>query len=246
MVRRWRRPRVFAIVLTIAGIALFVWLGQWQTRRAHEKTELFAAFAGAAQQEPVPLVQARQQKASLRYPLVRVSGRYDPQHAYILDNQVRDGHAGVMLFDVFEPSDGSVPLLTNRGFLARDARGARPQVPPPPVGEQTLTALYAPPPGSGLRLGGNALPQQSTSPKTSIYIDVGEISADLGHPLDGHVLLLLPASGDSSSAAFVREWKPEVFPPERHLAYAFTWFLFAAVCAATFVILHWRKQEESQ
>ncbi len=233
-------------MLTIAGIALFVWLGQWQTRRAHEKAELFAAFAGAAQQTPVTIEQARQQKASLRYPLVRVSGRYDPQHAYILDNQVRDGRAGVMLFDVFEPSDGSLQMLANRGFLARDARGARPQVPMPPAGEQTLTALFAPPPGSGLRLGGNALPHQQAWPKTSIYIDVAEIAADLGRPLDQHVLLLMPASGDTSSAAFVREWKPEVFPPERHLAYAFTWFLFAVVCAATFVIVHWRKQEAPQ
>jgi cytochrome oxidase assembly protein ShyY1 len=232
--------------LTIAGIALFVWLGQWQTRRAHEKTELFAAFAGAAQQVPVAIEQARQQKAALRYPLVRISGRYDPQHAYILDNQVRDGHAGVMVFDVFEPTDGSLPLLANRGFLARDARGAYPQVPSPPAGEQTLTALYAPPPGSGLRLGGNALPQQQTWPKTSIYVDIAEVAADLGHPLDGRVLLLMPMSGDASDDAFVREWKPEVFPPERHLAYAFTWFLFAVVCAATFVILHWRKQEEPQ
>jgi surfeit locus 1 family protein len=246
VVRRWRRPRAFAIVLTIAGIALFTWLGQWQTRRAHEKSELFAAFAGAAEQAPVSIEQARRQTASLRYPLVRVSGHYDAQHAYILDNQVRDGRAGVMRFDVFEPSDGGVPLLANRGFLARDARGTRPRVSPAPVGEQTLLALYAPPPGSGLRLGGNALPQQPTWPKTSIYIDLAEISVDLGRPLDQRVLLLMPASGDASGDAFVREWKPEVFPPERHLAYAFTWFLFAVVCAATFVILHWRKQEEPQ
>jgi len=36
----------------------------------------------------------------------------------------------------------------------------------------------------------------------------------------------------------VREWKPEVFPPERHYGYAFTWYTFAAVVAATFFILH--------
>jgi surfeit locus 1 family protein len=236
---------VLAIGLTCTGIALFAWLGQWQTRRAHEKVELFAAFAGAAQQTPVALAQARLETGALRYPLVRLSGHYDPQHAYVLDNQVRDGHAGVMLFDVFEPSEGGALLLANRGFLARDAHGARPTVPPPPAGEQTLTALYAPPPGSGLRLGGNALPKQPAWPKTSIYIDIAEISADLGRTLDPRVLLLTE-SGAGADGAFVREWRPEVFPPERHLAYAFTWFLFAVVCAATFVILHWRKPENPQ
>jgi cytochrome oxidase assembly protein ShyY1 len=164
----------------------------------------------------------------------------------VLDNQVRAGRAGVMLFNVFEPTDGSAPLLVNRGFLARDARGEHPPLPPPPTDLQTLIALYAPPPGSGLRLGGNALPRQPTWPKTSIYIDINEISADLGRRLDPRVLLLMPAGESGSGAMFVREWKPEVFPPERHLGYAFTWFMFAVVAAAIFVILHWREQENPQ
>jgi len=236
---------LFAIALTLAGIASFIELGLWQTKRAHEKTELFAAFAGIAQQQPGSLVAARASGTPSHYPLVRVDGHFDPDHAYILDNQVRDGRAGVMLFDVFAPVDGGAALLANRGFLPRDARGARPSVPPPPFGDQTITALYAPPPGSGIRMGGNALPAQSAWPKTSIYFDIGEIAADLGRPLDPRVLLLMPASTDAGGGTFVREWKPEVFPPERHLAYAFTWYLFAAVCAAAFVIVHWRQQEKS-
>jgi surfeit locus 1 family protein len=232
---------LFAIALTLAGIASFIALGLWQTRRAHEKTELFAAFAGIAQQQPGSVGAARVSGTTSHYPLVRVAGRFDPDRAYVLDNQVRNGRAGVMLFDVFEPGEGGPALLANRGFLPRDARGARPQVPSPPSGEQSLTALYAPPPGSGIRLGGNALPAQTVWPKTSIYLDVDEIATDLGRPLDPHVLLLMPASADTGGNAFVREWKPEVFPPERHFAYAFTWYLFAAVCAAAFVIVHWRK-----
>jgi surfeit locus 1 family protein len=57
--------------------------------------------------------------------------------------------------------------------------------------------------------------------------------------------VLLQLSGDGD-ARFVREWKPEVFPPERHYGYAFTWYTFAAVVAATFMILHRRKREETR
>ncbi len=242
MARHWRRPGAPAVLLTCAGIALFIGLATWQLRRARDKTALFAAFAHATEQTPVSLDQARRATKPVRVPLVRVSGRYDPQHAYVLDNQVRDGRAGVMLFDVFEPADGGVPVLVNRGFLARDARGARPVVPPPPAGRQELTALYAAAPGTGLRLGGDALPAQQAWPKTSIYIDPAEISRDLGRKLDSRVLLLLPAAG----SAFVREWTPQVFPPQRHLGYAFTWFTFAAVAVVIFVSLHWRKDEPSQ
>lgn len=239
MARRWRRPSWFAIFLTLAGVAFFVQLGLWQVNRAHEKERLFAAFAGVAEQVPVGLDQARRETEPSRYPLVRVSGHYDATHAYVLDNQQRDGHAGVMVFDVFEPVDNSVPLLVNQGFLARDARGERPPTPAPPAGEQTLLALYAPVPSSGLRMGGNALPGQHAWPKTSIYIDRDDISADLGRHLDARVLLLMPSAG----SPFVREWRPEVFPPERHFAYAFTWFTFAGVAIVMFVILHWRKED---
>lgn len=239
MARHWQRASWFAIFLTLAGIAFFVRLGVWQVDRAHQKERLFAAFAGAAEQEPIDLDQGRREADSLRYPLVRLSGHYDVAHSYVLDDQQRGGHAGIMVFDVFEPSDGSVPLLTNQGFLARDVRGQRPPIPAPPAGAQTLLALYAPLPGSGLRLGGNALPTQHSWPKTSIFLDINDISADLGRHLDPRILLLMPTAG----SPFVREWKPDVFPPERHFAYAFTWFTFAGVAIVMFVILHWRTEE---
>ena len=91
-----RHPHPAAIAATLAGIALFIALGTWQVRRAHEKEALFAAFDGAVHQPPMPLEQARRE-AGTRYPLVDVKGRFDPLRAYVLDNQVRDGRAGVML-----------------------------------------------------------------------------------------------------------------------------------------------------
>lgn len=237
--RRWHAPGVASVMLALAGIALFLALGSWQVRRAHEKEALFAAFDAVAGQTPITLDRAREQASATTYPLVEIAGSYDADHAYVLDDQVRDGKAGVMLFDVFSPSAGGVSLLVNRGFLARDARGALPSIPAPPTGVRTLRALYAPPPGSGVRLGGNALPRQARWPKTTIYLDVAEVSADLGRALDPRVLL--ETDSDDAAAGFVREWRPEVFPPARHYAYAFTWFAFCAVVAVTFVGLHWKK-----
>lgn len=237
MTRAWHRPRAFAIVLTLAGVALFLALANWQFRRAHEKEALFAAFAQAATQEAVTLAQARREASPMRYPTVRVEGRIDPRRQYLLDNQVRDGRAGVMVFGVFEPAEGGVALLVNRGFLARDAHGSL-AIPPAPAGVTTFTALYAPPPGAGLRMGGDRLPQQQEWPKTVIYLDLDEIAADAGRELDPQVLLQL----GQGEAGLVREWTPAVFPPVRHLGYAWTWLTFAAVAVATFLILHWRKQ----
>jgi cytochrome oxidase assembly protein ShyY1 len=240
MADRWHRPRAFAIALTLAGVTAFVLLGGWQLRRAHEKEALFAAWAHAEEQAPITLAQARRDADATRWPLVEVDGTFEPARAYILDDQVRNGRAGVMLFEVFVPSAGGDALLVNRGFLPRGVRGDSPQLPPVPQGTQRLRALYAPPPGAGIRLGGNALPRQPGWPKTTIHVDLGEIAADLGRKLDPRVLLQV--SADTGDHGFLRSWKPEVFPPERHYGYAFTWFTFAGVVVATFAILHRKKR----
>jgi cytochrome oxidase assembly protein ShyY1 len=240
--RRWRRPRAFAVVLCLAGVALFIALGSWQWRRGQEKAELFAAFDRGFAQAPIALEQARREAGGAVYPHVVVRGSYvEPDYEYELENQVRDGRVGVMAFALFQPAGGGDPLLVNRGFLPY-ASGERryPDLPPLPRGEVSLSGLYAPPPGAGLRLGGNGLEVQKY-PKRVIYLDLAEVGADLDRRLDPRVLLLLPEPGAAESARFVREWRPEVFPPERHYGYALTWFTFAAVVVATFAILHWRK-----
>ena len=238
MDRRWHTPRPFAVLLAVIGVAAFVWLGRWQVHRAGEKEQLFAAYAGAASQTPVTLEAARRITDATRYPLVRVHGHYDTTHTYVLDDQAREGSVGSIAYAIFEPADGSNALVVERGFVAGKVRGEAPPIPPLPTGELEITALYTPPPGSGLHLGGNALPRQTAWPKRSIYLDVNDVAADAGRSLDAHVLKLAPEEG----SGFVRVWRPDVFPPERHRAYAFTWFTLAAVVAAVFVGMHWRKQ----
>lgn len=237
MARRWTPPSWFAVVLVVTGVCAFTALGFWQLDRARAKQELLAAFAGSAGKAPITLDEARRSAAGPIHPRVTVSGRFDTLRGYVLDDQVRDGRQGTIAYAIFEPRDGSDLLLVNRGFLARTASAAHAQVPPLPEGGQQLVGLYAPAPGSGLRLGGNALPAQSTWPKLTIYIDPGEIAQDLGRRVDTRVLLLDadPASG------FVREWTPQILPPERHRGYALQWFSFALAAIVIFIVLHWRR-----
>ena len=239
MSRRWKSPSWFALALVVLGVAAFSTLGFWQLRRAADKELLLAAFAGAATRAPLTLDAARRSAAGPGHPRVRVRGTFDPVRGYVLDDQVRDGRRGTMLYAVFEPAGSEAALLVNRGFMPRTAAGERPGVPPLATGEQELVGVYAPPPGSGLRLGGNPLPAQVQWPKLTIYIDLDEIGADLGRSVGDRVLLLDadPASG------FMREWAPQVLPPERHRGYALQWFSFALAALVIFIVLHWRRKE---
>lgn len=234
----WRRPSLFAIVLMVVGVAAFVWLGFWQLRRADEKQQLLDAFSLAGSATPVSLAQARRDEKPQFYPRVAVSGRYDDQHVYLLDNQTRAGRVGVVVWMLFQPDEGGPTILVDRGFLVqRDARD-KPKIPALANHVATLTGLYAPPPGIGLRMGEDALAGQVTWPKSTIRIDREEIEKDSGRTLDERVLLLDadPASG------FERHWTPEVMVPDKHRAYALQWFSFAIAALVIFVVLHRRRE----
>ena len=67
------------------------------------------------------------------------------------------------------------------------------------------------------------------------------IAHGAGRSIDAKILLLAP----DAASGFVREWRPDVFPPERHRGYAFTWFTLAAVVVIVFVGMHWRKDNST-
>lgn len=226
------------MALLVVGVAASVWLGFWQLRRADEKQRLFDAYAMAGTAKPVSLAQARRDETPQHYPRVSVSGRYDSRHVYLLDNQTREGRAGVIVWMVFQPDDGGPSILVDRGFLIQVDPVNKPPIPPLVEVAATLTGLYAPPPGIGFRLGGDSLPGQSSWPKTTIRIDRDEIANDSGRTLDTRVLLLdaEPASG------FERHWTPEVMVPDKHRAYALQWFSFAIAALVIFVVVHRRRK----
>ena len=54
------------------------------------------------------------------------------------------------------------------------------------------------------------------------------------------------AQVDNRQYRFLREWTPQILPPERHQGYALQWFTFALAALVIFLVLHWRRvQPES-
>lgn len=228
--------------MTAFGVAAFCALGVWQLDRAAQKRQLFAAFANAANSPVLDFAQASAAvQDAQRYPHLRVTGHYLPDRGYWLDEQFSGDRVGVHALGVFAIDGQNDLLLVDRGWLAWDHMpGTAPVAPALPAGEIALTGLYAPFPGGGLRVGGNALPGQTAWPKLTLFLDAKAIAADLGTAVEPRILLLDPEPG----SGFERVWKPQVFPPERHIGYAFTWFCFAAVAIAILIVTHRIKVEK--
>lgn len=238
MLRRWHTPSLLAWLLLALGLAAFTSLGAWQWSRAAQKQALLAAFADAERAAPRPFDVVAAESAPAVHPRVSVRGRFIADRSYLLDGQMREGRAGVMALAVFEPEGSQLRLLVNRGWRAwSHTDAAPPSLPPLPSGVLELRGLYAPPPGGGLRVGGNALATQTSWPKLTLYLDLHEIADDLGGGVYPRLLLL---DADTASG-FVREWTPALMPPERHRGYAVQWWSFALVSLVIFIALHWRK-----
>lgn len=233
---RLRRPGVFAVLLTLFGVAVFCALGVWQLRRAEYSETQFARFRAAATAPLVSLPAAVADPRSGDYPHVDVTGYFDVHRVYLLDDQMRQGRLGVMVFVPFQPVDARRTLLVNLGFLARMAPDATrlPELPPIPADEVRIVGTYAPPPLPGLKLGGNPLVRETAWPKLVTFIDVGQIAADLHRDVYPHVLLLDP----DPHTAYIRTWTANVMPPARHRAYALQWFTFALAAIVIFLVLH--------
>lgn len=235
-----RRPTPFAVALMLAGIAIFVALGTWQLHRADEKEILLARFAQAAHAPLQSLASIEDNPPPTSYPHVKVRGRFDAQHVYLLDDQTHADRLGIEAFAPFTPDNRDEALLVNLGFLPRQGVDqSLPQLPPIPVQEITLTGIYAPPPRPGLKLGGNPLPLQRAWPKLVTWVDLSNIGEDLHRTLYPRVLLL---DADPASP-YLRQWTPDAMPPARHRAYALQWFTFALAAIVIFFVMHRRNSE---
>jgi surfeit locus 1 family protein len=239
-----RRPAWWSVLLTIAGVLVFVRLGIWQLHRADEKEELLRRYAAAASMPVQDFAVAAANAADNVYPRVRVQGHYLVDRLYLLDNPKHDDMGGAEVYAPFQPDHQNKLLLVDLGFLPGNGSGKAPQLPPLPADPQTLHGVYQPPPGKGFEMGGNALAQQAQWPKTSIYLDMDQVAADLHVALYPRVLAL-----DADPAAiYVRVHTLDLssMPPARHRAYAFQWFTFAVVAVVMFVMLHRTKRRPNK
>lgn len=239
-----RRPAWWSVLLTVAGVLVFIYLGNWQLHRAAYKEELLRRYAAAASAPAKDFAVAAANTEEDVYPRVHVQGHYLVDRLYLLDNPKHDDMGGVEVFAPFRPDHQDRLLLVDLGFLPGNGTGNAPQLPPLPTDLQTLQGVYQPPPGKGFEMGGNALVQQTQWPKTSIYLDMDQVATDLHAALYPRVLSL-----DADPAAiYVRVHTLDLssMPPARHRAYAFQWFTFALVAVVIFFVLHRTKRRPNK
>lgn len=225
-------------LLMLAAVVGFAGLGRWQWLKGNLREAQAEEFArGTGQTSPLG---SRELGAVERFQRVSVSGRFDAEHQFLLDNRTYDGRAGYEVLTPLDRGDGRT-ILVDRGWVP--FTGYRDKMPDvsfaaPPTVE--VIGRVDELPSEGLESGRAAPSAQGSWPKVTSFPHAAELSKALGRPVESRILLL----DGRAPNGYVRDWQPPGMPAIRHWSYAVQWWAFAALAIALWLILGLRKKRD--
>ena len=220
-------------------VTLLCRLGFWQLDRAEQKQASLSQQQQAMQAPPVKLNDSSSQNLQ-RYQPVEVSGHFDYEHSYLLDNQILDAKAGYFVLTPFIYATNRPAILVNRGWVALNQN--RQQLPEikTPASDVSIQGRINQFPKPGLELSNAEIPTLGW-PAVVQIIKASALSASLGYPLEDYQIELAP----DQSNGYKRQWQLAVaIPPEKHRAYAVQWFGLAVTLTVLCIWLVFRNKRE--
>lgn len=244
--RRYRfRPGLWPTLVTLAVLPLLIALGFWQIHRAHFKKGLHDAFLA---RETAPAVRlndpdSRAMNASaMHWHEVVAEGHYDPDHQFLLDNQVYKMAAGYLVLTPFRIAGSDAWVLVNRGWLPLGE--SRAVVPNVEVSSKTteIRGLAVPFPAAGIRLAGDAR-VQALGPEVSRIerVSVPQISRRLHR----HILPYLINLDPGEPNGYHRQRAVPGSDEPMHLGYAFQWFALAVTLVVIYIATNLQRLDKA-
>src|SRR4051812_16120225 len=108
----------FLATLTVAAIGIA--LGQWQDRRAAEKTALQAHHDAREAEPPVRITASDQDPHAIEDRRVTVTGEFERDWPLYLENRPYNGRAGFYILMPLRISASTRYVLVERGWAPRD------------------------------------------------------------------------------------------------------------------------------
>lgn len=220
-------------LLALLFFCLFTTLGFWQVWRAQQKHILLKSFAERTVREPFPATSLISKDDDLRFYRVKLTGVFDNQHNFLLDNKIFRGRVGYEIYTPFYSKDLTEPILVDRGFVPGPA--SRKDLPGinTIIGTVSIVGMLNVPPRY-VALGKIQESAQTHWPLRIEYINLAELAKLLNYPLFRYVLNLEA----TDPASYAMEWQVVTMGPEKHIGYAIQWFALALTLLILFVVLN--------
>jgi surfeit locus 1 family protein len=225
------RPGLVPSLATAAFIALTIALGNWQSRRAEEKLEIGRRIDEASRGPVLSVPSDRVDASGFEHRRVAARGIFLARDTLFLDNKLMHGAAGYQVLTPLRLENGRMHVLVNRGWIAAGDRSRPPSV-PAPEGLQTIEGTAVIPGSRFLELA-----QEADSGPLRQNLALSREETRLGLALQPFVIEQTSDARDG----LVREWGRPDAGVERHRSYALQWYSFAALAAALYVALGFKR-----
>ncbi len=229
------RFRLIPFIATLLVMAIGIAAGQWQTRRATEKTAIALALAQRAAAPQLAMDARPLAKDDVEYRTVRVKGEFLPDWPVYLDNRPYQGAAGLYVLMPFRIDGSNMHVLVARGWVPRNpAERTRLPAIPTPAGIITVQGLARRNPGKLLQFG----QQDALRPGAILQnLDVAGFAQASGLQMQPFLLEQTSALPDG----LIRDWPLPSIGIDKHRGYAFQWFALTAVAFIFFVVTGFRR-----
>ena len=237
------RFKLIPFLATVTVVALGIALGNWQLRRAAEKTALEDRLAAGNAAAPLVLGAAPLDPAQVEFRRVSVSGEFVRDWPLYLDNRPYQNRVGFYLLMPFKIAGTGMHVLVERGWLPRNA-AQRDQLPPyaTPTGTVTLQGIARVNAGHVMQLGTAPALQARAIVQNA---DPAQVAAASGLALQPFVIeQTAPARPGGDDSAMVRDWPAPSLGVDKHRGYAFQWYALAGTALTFFVVNGFRRGKQ--
>ncbi len=245
--RAWA-PTLAALVV----VAVTVFLGNWQLRRADEKRALQVQRDAAGRDAPIDVSAAGNDAAALDGRRVRLRGRFVSEFGVFVDNRTHRGVAGFHVLSPLRLAGSGSHVLVLRGWVASDPR-ERWRVPsvPTPNGEVDVEGIAQLELPRTLELGRTSAP--GPGDRIWLNVDLDEYRRWSGLRVQQPIVRELAAPKTSAGDfddGLVRDWPQPGGDVDKHVAYAFQWYSMAALAAGLWIwfvaLARWRGRSRGE
>jgi surfeit locus 1 family protein len=228
-------PGLIASLVTFPLLYLMFSLGQWQLSRAEYKENLQQKIVERIEIPAVNMLDLPVSDDERIYRNVKLTGSFDQQHSFLLDNQVVNGKVGYDVYTPYDAGNGQV-MLVNRGFVELGSTRKRLPEIDTPAGKVTITGLMDKLPPKTLVLADNVNPGGQW-PVVLQYIDMKELEAMLGYSLPGMIVRM-----DAEQQGVYKYHLPVLnLHSEKNRGYAFQWFAMTLALAIIYLAVNTKK-----
>jgi len=211
-------------------------MAQWQSGKAEYKDKLHASIVARKDLAPVSLDELPENVDDRLFMPVVVSGRFDSEHYFLLDNRIFDGRVGYDVYMPLQLSNGE-RVLVNRGFVPQGrTRQDLPKI-TTPVNTVQIKGLLDMPPSKTVVLADN-VNRSDSWPKVLQYVDLAEIQGFLGSHMFDMILWLDPNDPECLGGGL-----PALnLDSAKNSGYAFQWYAMCVALTGIYFFVNTRKK----